>query len=60
MPNEAINKLKPFFDKKERLSQLIAIINFDVETCAPEQAIEQENELSSFYEAEYAAISKDP
>ena len=60
MPNEAIIKLKPFFDKKERLGQLLAIINFDVETCAPEKAIEKQNELLSFYSAEYASISKDP
>ncbi len=60
MPNDAINKLQPFFDKKERLNHLLAIINFDIETCAPEDAIEQENDLSSFYEAEYVAIDKDP
>lgn len=60
MGNAAIEKLKPFFDKKERLGQLISIINFDVETCAPEKAIEKENELISFYSAEYASISKDP
>ena len=60
MPNEAINKLKPFFEKKDRLNHLLAVINFDIETCAPEDAIEEENDLSSFYEAELAAISKDP
>jgi len=60
MPNEAITKLKPFFDKKERLGQLLAIISFDLETCAPEKAIEKQNELLSFYGAEYASISKDP
>ena len=60
MPNEAIKKLQPFFEKKERLDQLLAIINFDVETTAPEKAIEKQNDLSSFYEAEYAEINKDP
>ena len=60
MPNKAIEKLQPFFEKKERLNHLLAVINFDIETCAPEQAIEKECDLSSFYEAEYAAISKDP
>ena len=60
MPNEAINKLKPFFDKKERLSQLLGIVSFDAETCTPEKAIEKQNELMSFYSAEYASISKDP
>ena len=59
MPNEAINKLQPFFEKKERLNHLLAVVNFDVETCAPEQAIEKENDLLSFYEAEYVAIDKD-
>lgn len=60
MPNEAIKKLQPFFEKKERLSHLLALINFDVETTAPEKAIEKQNDLSSFYEAEYAGINKDP
>ena len=60
MPNEAMKKLQPFFEKKDRLNHLLAVINFDIETCAPEDAIEDENDLSSFYEAEYAGISKDP
>ena len=60
MPNEAIKKLEPFFEKKKRLSHLLAIINFDVETCAPEKAIEKQNELIGFYGAEYVAIDKDP
>ena len=59
MPNEAIKKLQPFFKKKERLNHLLALINFDVETTAPEKAIEKQNDLSSFYEAEYAGINKD-
>ena len=60
MPNAAIKKLQPFFEKKERLNHLLALLNFDIETCAPEQAIEKENDLCSFYEAEYVAIDKDP
>ena len=60
MPNEAIKKLQPFFDKKERLGHLLGIISYDVETCAPDKAIEKQNELLSFYGAEYASISKDP
>ena len=60
MPNEAIKKLQPFFEKKERLNHLLAIISFDVETTAPEDTIEEENDLLSFYEAEYVSIDKDP
>lgn len=60
MPNEAMKKLQPFFDKKDRLGQLISLLYFDVETCAPEKAIEKQCDLCNFYEAEYAAISKDP
>ena len=60
MPNEAITKLQPFFEKKERLNHLLAIISFDVETTAPEDTIEKENDLMSFYEAEYVSIDKDP
>lgn len=60
MPNNAMKKLEPYFEKRDRLQQLLAIIGFDIETCAPEKAIEAENELSSFYEAEYAGIFQDP
>ena len=60
MPNDAIKKLEPFFEKRDRLNHLLAVVNFDIETCAPEQAIEKECDLSSFYEAELAGISKDP
>ena len=60
MPNDAIKKLKPFFDKKDRLNHLISLIYFDAETAAPEQAIEAQNDLCSFYEAESAGIIKDP
>ena len=60
MPNDAMTKLQPFFEKKDRLNHLLALINFDVETTTPEQAIEQTNDLLSFYEAEYVAIDKDP
>ena len=59
MPNDAIKKLQPFFEKRDRLNHLLAIINFDVETTAPEKAIEKEDDLFSFYAAEYASISKD-
>jgi len=60
MPNDAITKLKPYFEKQDRLSHLIALLYFDAETTAPEQAVEAQYDLSSFYEAEYAGISKDP
>ena len=60
MPNEAITKLKPFFEKKERLSQLVSILYFDLETCAPEKTIESQADLANSYSAEIAAISKDP
>ncbi|MCR5349235.1 MAG: carboxypeptidase M32 [Bacilli bacterium] len=60
MPNEAMKKLQPFFEKKERLGHLLGLLSFDVETTAPEKTIEAENDLLSFYGAEYAAINKDP
>lgn len=60
MPNEAIQKLQVFFEKKERLGHLLSLLNFDVETTAPEEAIEKENDLLSFYEAEFVSIDKDP
>lgn len=60
MPNDAMTKLKPYFDKLARLDHLLGVLNFDIETTAPEQAIEAENELFSFYETEYASVAKDP
>ena len=60
MPNEAIKKLQPFFEKRDRLWHVVALLNFDVETTAPEMAIEKENDLISIYEAEAVAINKDP
>lgn len=60
MPNAAIEKLLPYFEKRDRLSHLLSIVSFDVETCAPSKAIEKQNELMSFYGAELASINKDP
>ena len=60
MPNEALKKLEPYFEKQKRLGHLLSLISFDIETTAPEKALEAEEELFSFYEAEYAAINKDP
>lgn len=60
MPNSALTKLEPYFAKKKRLGHLLSLLSFDVETTAPEQAIEEENDLLNFYYSEYAAISQDP
>ena len=59
MPNSSIEKLKPFFEKRDRLRHLLGIISFDVETTAPEKTIEAENDLMNFYSAELAEISQD-
>ena len=58
--NQAFQKLIPFLEKKRRLGHLLSLLNYDVETTAPEQAIEAQYDLISFYSAEYASISKDP
>ena len=60
MSNEAWNQLKPYLEKRRRLGHLLSILSFDIETTAPIEAIEEENDLLSFYSAEYAAIEKDP
>ena len=60
MPSEAIKKLEPFFEKADRLHHLLSLLNFDVETTAPADAIEAENDLIAFYSSEAASISKDP
>ncbi len=59
MPNTAITKLQPYFEKMSRLKQLLSILNFDVETKAPAKGMEKENDLIAFYSAEYARIAKD-
>lgn len=56
----AYEQLAPYFEKKERLRHLMSLISFDVETTAPEEAIERENDLLNFYYAEYAGINQDP
>ena len=60
MPNEAMKKLQPYFEKMERLGHLLGVLYFDMETTAPEDAIEKQCDLASFYSAEYAEISKNP
>ena len=60
MPNEALKQLEPFFAKQERLNHLLGLLYFDLETTAPDKAIEAQSDLCSFYSAESAAISKDP
>ena len=60
MARDAINKLNPYFEKLERLYHLLSLLNFDVETTAPADAIDQENDLIAFYSAEAASISQDP
>ena len=60
MPNSALTKLAPYFEKMDRLKHLLSVISFDVETTAPEKAIEKENDLLNFYSAELASVSKDP
>ena len=59
MEEKAIQRLEPYIEKRKRLNHLISLISFDVETTAPEDAIEEENDLLNFYVAEYAAISQD-
>ena len=60
MPSKAIEQLQPFFEKADRLHHLLSLLNFDVETTAPADAIEAENDLIAFYSSEAASISKDP
>lgn len=58
--NKAFEELRPYLEKQKRLGHLLSLLNFDVETTAPEKAIEEENDLLTFYETEYVGISKDP
>lgn len=59
MPRESILALKPYFDKARRLAHLISLLSFDVETTAPADAVEEENDLLAHYSSEYAAIFQD-
>ena len=59
MANQAIIQLEPFFEKRKRLAHLLSLLSFDLETTAPEAALEAEDDLINFYATEYAAIQKD-
>ena len=53
-------KLKPYLEKKRKLSHLISLLNYDVETVSPEKAIDAENDLISDLYGDYIAIDQDP
>ena len=58
--NKSFEALRPFLEKRARLYHLISLLNFDIETAAPEQAVSKENDLLAFYDAEAASIYQDP
>ena len=58
--NKSFEALRPFLEKRARLHHLISLLNFDIETTTPEQAISKENDLLAFYDAEAASIYQDP
>lgn len=50
--------LETFLEHHRRLSQLISVLNFDLETKAPLKSFEERNKIISFYASERASISE--
>ena len=53
-------ELKSYLEKKQKLNQVISLLNWDIETCAPEKAVDAENDLLNDFYGELIAIDQDP
>ena len=60
MNSEAFEKLKPYLAKKRKLGHLISLINWDMETIAPEKALDAESDLLVDFYGESVQIDQDP
>ncbi len=60
MQSTAFESLKPYLDKKRKLSHVISLINYDMETTAPEKAMDAEGDLLADFYGESIAIDQDP
>jgi carboxypeptidase Taq len=56
----AFEKLKPFLEEFRKKNQLMSILNYDIATNTPEQAIEEESDLLNDLASQQAAMQKDP
>ena len=56
----AFEKLKPFLEEFRKKNQLMSILNYDIATNTPEQAIEEESDLLNDLASQEAAMQKDP
>lgn len=54
--SKSFEALLPFLKKIRRYGHEISLINYDLETCAPEKALEEEGNLINQIQAEYAAL----
>ena len=60
MSSPAFEQLKPFLAKKRKLNHVISLLNWDIETCAPEKAMDEEADLLADFYAEQIQIDQDP
>ena len=51
--NNKLDELKNILKKAELFNHAISILNFDVETIAPKDALEDENETINYFSNEY-------
>ncbi len=49
--------LKPYLERKRNLRTLVNIVYYDLATCAPNFALENQGEIMNHYEAELASLS---
>ncbi len=60
MNTNTFDKLRPYLEKKRKLSHIISLLNWDMETIAPEKAIDSEADLLADFYGEAVAIDQDP
>jgi carboxypeptidase Taq len=51
--------LRPYLERRDRLSHLTAVLYYDIATSAPEKTIDDENELMNHYDSERVSISQE-
>lgn len=51
--------LKPYLEKRRRISRMTAVLYYDIATACPEKSISDESELMNYYTAQKAAMAQE-
>lgn len=51
--------LRPYLEKRRRISRLTAVLYYDIATACPEKAIGDESELMNYYSAQKASMAQE-